>query len=254
MNNRRVALVSGGTSGIGRAITDRLIKSGYHVIAVGRSRAHISETISAIDQPSQSKFSYVEGDLRESGTLTAIVKKLEQEPNGLQVLINAAGTIGHGGVEEETTETWNLVLEVNLTCAFLLTKTCLPFLRRSFEASIVNVSSVCSFRTCSSVSYSVSKAGLDMLTKCLAKELASSKIRVNSINPGVVSTNLQTSAGLFQSKQEYAAWIEQMAKFHPLGRVGTGDDIAAMAEFLVSDDASWITGGIFSVDGGRGVA
>src|SRR5206468_1784017 len=115
-------------------------------------------------------------------------------------------------------------------------------------------SSVCSLRPCKSISYSVSKAGTDMFTRCLARELAPRRIRVNSVNPSVVRSNLQKSAGIFDSEAAYNKWVEEMRVHHPLSRTGTPDDIVSAVAFLASREASWITGAVLSVDGGRSVA
>jgi len=102
------------------------------------------------------------------------------------------------------------------------------------------------------LAYCVSKAAVDHLTRCLSLDLAPSGVRVNALNPGVVVTNLHRSGGM--SETDYAAFLERGKSTHPIGRVGTTDDIAALALFLASDKAGWITGGTFSVDGGRALA
>ena len=169
-------------------------------------------------------------------------------------LVNCAGTISGSGILGETTEEFERVVGANLVTAFNAVQVTLPMLERSASSSIVNISSVCSLRPCTSLSYSVSKAGLDMFTKCLARDLAPKGIRVNAVNPGVVESSLQMSAGLFADENEYKDWVDQMAAAHPLGRVGTPDDVAASVIFLLGEESGWTTGAILSIDGGRAIA
>jgi NAD(P)-dependent dehydrogenase (short-subunit alcohol dehydrogenase family) len=118
------------------------------------------------------------------------------------------------------------------------------------DAAVLNISSVASLRPYPGLlGYCTSKAALDMLTQAAAIELAPKKVRVNAINPGVVVTNLHQAAGL--DPQAYQAFLERSIKTHPMGRPGTAEEVAAMAAFLVSDEAGWITGALHSIDGGR---
>jgi NAD(P)-dependent dehydrogenase (short-subunit alcohol dehydrogenase family) len=246
------AFVSGGTSGIGRAVVARLASQGYHVFALGTQEEHAVELRASVaDAPGH--VSIILGDICDSSTITAAVDAIEESGGVLDVLVNSAGTISGGGIEVESLDVWERVLAINLTGVFSLTKAALPFLKRSSAASIVNISSVCSLRPCASLSYSVTKAGLDMMTKVLARELAASRIRVNAVNPGVVRTNLQITAGLLEGEAAYQKWAAGMADLHPLGRIGEPNDVAALVDFLVGSEAGWITGGIFSVDGGRAI-
>lgn len=250
----RTALITGGTSGIGRAASIRLLSEGYVVWAIGRSELHATETQSALTESQLANFKFYCGDVRDPSTIQAVINDIVKYSGKLSVLVNAAGTISGGGIEVETLESWESVVQTNLTAMFTVTKATLDLLKKADSANIINISSVCSLRPCASLSYSVSKAGTDMFTKVLAKDLARFNIRVNSINPGVVESNLQLSAGLFKSQSEYVDWSEKMVALHPLGRIGQPNDIAAAISFLVNPESSWITGAILSVDGGRSVA
>lgn len=140
-------------------------------------------------------------------------------------------------------------MESNITSVFIVTKTLLPLLKKStLPASVVNVSSVNSLRCGTSLPYSTSKAAIDMMTKGFALELAPYGIRANTVNPGVVVSNLQKAAGITKTEEEYQAFLERMKPAHPLGRVGQPEDVAGMITFLLSAEASWITGAIISVE------
>lgn len=246
-----MACVSGGTSGIGRAVTLALIKKGYFVLAIGKSQVHADELAALIAPEDAEHIEIIHGDLRNSDFSSSIAQLIESRHGKLDLLVNAAGSISNGGIKVESTEDWERVISTNLTAVFLLIQACLPLLQQGKNPNVVNISSICSTRPCTSLSYSVSKAGVDMLTKVLAKELAPDGIRVNAVNPGVVRSNLQISAGLYSSPEEYERWLQRVTPLHPLGRVGEPDDIAAAVLQLASEEASWITGTTLNVDGGR---
>ena len=143
-------------------------------------------------------------------------------------------------------------MDVNLRAVFALTRLAVPHLIAR-KGSILNISSVAGLRPYPGLlSYCVSKAAVDQLTRCLSLELAPHGVRVNALNPGVVVTELHRAGGM--SEPDYAAFLERGKTTHPIGRVGRPEDVAEMALFLTSDRASWITGGTFSVDGGRALA
>ena len=133
-----------------------------------------------------------------------------------------------------------------------MVKTFLPLLKKGRNASIVNISSMASQRVGGSIAYSASKAGLDALTKYLAQELGKYQIRVNSINPGAVYTNIYVASGDYTQKG-YDQWSEKKAPGYPLGRIGRPEDLAPAIEFLLSELSLWQTGDIILVDGGKSI-
>jgi NAD(P)-dependent dehydrogenase (short-subunit alcohol dehydrogenase family) len=168
---------------------------------------------------------------------------------GLDVLVNAAGILKSGRIEETSLGLWDEMMNINLRSVFHLCQLAVPHLEKS-RGNIVNVSSVTGLRAFPGVlAYCVSKAGVDQLTRCVALELAPKGIRVNAVNPGVVVTGLHRSGGM--NDEAYARFLEHSKTTHPLGRVGEPGEVAELIYFLASDRASWITGATISIDGGR---
>jgi len=244
----KVVLISGGSSGIGLGVVRHLSEvGGWQIISVSRNKTRIDKARSGLGSLGNDVV-FLTGDISQESDCENVAQEIKSRFGKLHGLVNSAGTISAGGLEQGTVTDWRKILETNLTGTYLLTRNVLSLLKAATASSIVNISSVCSLRPCSSVAYSVSKAGTDMFTKCLAQELAKYNIRVNAINPGVVRSNLQNAAGIVD---DYEQFIKKMTPMHPLGRVGLPKDIAGMVRFLLSDETSWVTGAIISVDGGR---
>jgi NAD(P)-dependent dehydrogenase (short-subunit alcohol dehydrogenase family) len=168
---------------------------------------------------------------------------------GFDVLVNAAGFLSTGTIENTSPVAWDEMMNVNVRAVFRLMQKALPSLidRRG---NVVNVSSVTGLRSFPGVlAYCVSKAAVDQLTRCSALELAAKGVRVNAVNPGVVVTEIHKRGGM--NAESYAAFLEHSKSTHPLGRTGRPEEIAALVLFLASDGAAWITGGTYSIDGGR---
>jgi NAD(P)-dependent dehydrogenase (short-subunit alcohol dehydrogenase family) len=244
----RVAIVTGATSGIGRATSLRFAEAGAAVAAVGRNEdalAEVSEKIKSLGGESLS----IQADLCADGAATEIVSKTAERFGGIDVLVNAAGHIASGTIETTALEAWDKMIDINLRSVFRLMQQATPLLTER-KGSIVNVSSVTGLRSFPGVlAYCVSKAGLDQLTRCAALELAAKGVRVNAVNPGVVVTEIHKRGGM--GEEQYAAFLEHSKTTHPLGRVGEAREIAELVFFLASDRAAWITGGTYSIDGGR---
>src|SRR5215471_18964741 len=247
-SNQRVILVTGATSGIGRAVTERFAQSGARIVAVGRNRAVLDEVDRAISAAGGVPLSVAIDVTVESEAQRAIDTTI-QELGRLDVLVNAAGHISSGSIEDTSLNAWDAMMNVNLRAVFYLMKMAAPHLIRS-RGNIVNVSSVTGLRSFPGVlAYCVSKAGVDQLTRCAALELAAKGVRVNAVNPGVVVSGLHRSGGM--NDEAYGAFLEHSKTTHPLGRVGEANEVAALIRFLASEQASWITGVTMSIDGGR---
>lgn len=250
---RKVVIVAGGTSGIGESVVGRYLEENAIVYAIGKTNRHC-KLLEEKYQKENNKPKVVQIDLAKPNEIKPFINEISNAHGLVDYLVNSVGTISKGGILVEDFSDWNNVIENNLHSLFNITKNIIPLLESGNGKSIVNVSSVCSLRPCASLSYSVSKAGTDMFTKVLAKELASKSIRVNAVNPGVVKSNLQKSAGLFSTDIDYEEWIEKMKPLHPLSCVGEPNYVSDAIIFLNSEQAKWITGSILSVDGGRAIA
>jgi NAD(P)-dependent dehydrogenase (short-subunit alcohol dehydrogenase family) len=165
--------------------------------------------------------------------------------------VQAAGVIGNTGVLETEPVEWDRIMDSNLRSLYLMTRAAAHALIES-KGAIVNISSVGGLRPYGGISpYCVSKAGVDMLTQCTALEFAPHGVRVNAVNPGVVRTELHT---VTNAVPEYEAFLERSKSTHPIGRWGEAEEVASLVAFLLADEAGWITGGRFSIDGGRALA
>jgi len=247
-------LVTGGTSGIGFGVVKKLLSlNDARVVSISRNEKKIIEAREKLGDD-KNRVEFLTGDISRAETIDSLAREISLKYESLFGLVNCAGIILPGGIEECSLENWNATMSINVNGAFIVTKAFLPLLKKSIPpASIVNISSVCSLRGGSSISYSTGKAATDMFTKCLAVELAKYQIRVNAINPGVIVSNLQLAAGIVSNQEEYSDFLEKMKPLHPLGRVGTPEEVANAVAFLLSEESSWTTGAILSVDGGRAI-
>ncbi|MEK6303796.1 MAG: glucose 1-dehydrogenase [Acidobacteriota bacterium] len=246
MRGKRV-IVTGASSGIGRATAELLFKEGATVVLVGRCESALGE----VAQTAAPGTAFViTADLSdEKGTDQCIARSVEALGGKLDVLVNAAGILKGGRIEDTSLELWDEMMNINLRSVFHLMKLAAPCLESS-GGNIVNVSSVTGPRSFPGVlAYCVSKAALDQLTRCAALELAVKGVRVNAVNPGVVVSGLHRSGGM--SEEAYAAFLEHSKTTHPMGRVGEPHEVAELICFLASDRAGWITGATVSIDGGR---
>ena len=244
----KVALVTGATSGIGQACAIALAKEGAKVACVGRKEQalkDVAEQIRALD----SEALPLQADVASALEAERIVNETVKTFGGIDVVVNAAGHISSGTIENTSLEAWDDMMNVNVRAAFQLMQKALSTLIER-RGNIVNVSSVTGLRAFPGVlAYCVSKAALDQLTRCASLELAAKGVRVNAVNPGVVVTDIHKRGGM--SEEAYAAFLEHSRTTHPLGRTGRPQEIATLVLFLASDEASWITGATYSIDGGR---
>lgn len=241
------AIVTGASSGIGRATALRLVRQGGVVLATGRNHEALDALVEKATE--QLPLATISGDLTDEAFRKSLIETATEELGGIDILVNAAGIIGNGDWKTTGLDDYDQMMDINLRTVFALTQLALPSLIEA-KGSIVNVSSVTGTRAFPGVlAYCVSKAGLDQLTRCLALELASDGVRVNSVNPGVVETNLHRNGGM--DEEAYASFLQHSKTTHPLGRIGQPEEIAALITFLASEEAGWITGANLPIDGGR---
>jgi len=237
-------LVTGATSGIGQAIARAFTNSQANITAIGRNRVALKEIYG-----SNAAVLTTTANVTDSEEMATAVAAAMEQFGRLDVLVNAAGHISSGTIEDTSPAAWDAMMNVNLRAPFQLMQLCAPHLIRT-KGSVVNISSVTGLRSFPGViAYCVSKAGLDQLTRCAALELASKGVRVNAVNPGVVVTEIHKRGGM--NEDAYAKFLEHSRTTHPLGRVGAPSEIADLVLFLASEKASWITGATYSIDGGR---
>lgn len=244
----QVAVVTGASSGIGKATAGRLAAAGLSVLAVGRDGAALSDVCNAITAAG-GRAEWLAMDVTVADGPSAIVRAALQRFGRIDVLVNAAGVIASSGLRETTDQAFDSMLDVNLRASFRLMREAADALIAT-KGAVVNLSSVAGTRAFPGLlSYCVSKAAVDQLTRCAALDLAPSGVRVNAVNPGVVVTNLHRRGGMDEAR--YSAFLEHSKATHPLGRPGTPDEVADLITFLASPAAAWITGETISVDGGR---
>jgi NAD(P)-dependent dehydrogenase (short-subunit alcohol dehydrogenase family) len=243
----KVVVVTGATSGIGRAAAALVSARGARLVAVGRGRAGLRELTESLALGAD--VHAVAADVTDAGAPARIVAEAISAYGAIDVLINAAGVIATGTIETTDDDTWDRLMDINARAPFRLMRDAMPHLivRRG---SVVNVSSVNGLRSFAGVlAYCVSKSAVDQLTRCAALEVAPKGVRINAVNPGVTVTNLHRRGGM--EEEQYQAFLERSRETHPLGRPGRPEEIAELIAFLASDRAGWITGATVSIDGGR---
>ena len=238
----KVAIVTGATSGIGMATAFRFAEQGARVAAVGRKK----EILSKVQRQNIRTYSV---DLTNEQETSTFARRALEDFGGVDILVNAAGIIANGTIENTSLADYDLMMNINVRSVMQLTQLVLPSIIER-KGNIVNVSSVTGLRAFPNVfAYCVSKAAVDQLTRCAALELAPKGVRVNAVNPGVVRTNLHLNSGM--NEDNYAAFVDRSKTTHPLGRIGQPEEIADLILFLASSKAGWITGTTYSIDGGR---
>lgn len=239
----KVALVTGGSRGIGRAIALELGRRGAQVVlSFAGNEAAAAETVKAIADAG-GKAKAVRFDVADSEACSKAVDEVVKEFGGLHVLVNNAGVAIDGLLMRFKDEDWDKTLDTNLKGAFALMRAASRPMMKQRGGAIVNVSSIVGeMGNAGQAAYAASKAGLIGLTKSIARELASRNIRVNAVTPGFITTDM-TAALSAELKEKMAAQI-------PLSRIGNAEEVASAVAFLASDSASYITGEVLKVNGG----
>jgi NAD(P)-dependent dehydrogenase (short-subunit alcohol dehydrogenase family) len=244
----KVVLVTGATSGIGRAVAVKFAEASARVVALGRNAEALRRVENAVKNAGGEALTLTVDVTNPDGGQRAVDQAVSRF-GGLDVLVNAAGHISSGSIETTSLAAWDAMMNVNLRAVFQLMQLAAPHLIKT-KGNIVNVSSVTGLRSFPGVlAYCVSKAGLDQLTRCAALELAPKGVRVNAVNPGVVVTEIHKRGGM--SEADYEKFLEHSKTTHPLGRVGDPKEVAELIFYLASEKASWITGATYQIDGGR---
>jgi len=244
----KVALITGGGTGIGKAIALAFAREGAGVTVAGRRLEKLREVASEV-QKAGGKGLAMECDVTNAGDVERAVKGTVERFGRLNVLVNNAGTLHVSTVEGISEEEWDHMMTVNVKGPFLTSRAVLPEFRKCGGGAIVNIGSVLGlFAVKDRAAYSASKGAVTMLTKSMALDHAHEKIRVNCICPSVVETDLVK--GVFDETEKGQVRLKARLATIPLGRLGKPEDVAAMAVYLASDESSWLTGAAIPLDGG----
>ncbi len=237
------AIVTGGSRGIGNAIARELLARGATVYSISRSPAANQGDLENAARETGAAYHWREADVTREEDLATTVDAILAEAGGLDVLVNNAGITRDGLIFRMQTSDWDEVLRANLTSAFIASRSAARVMIKQRSGSIISISSVSGIMgNAGQVNYSASKAGLIGFSKSLAREVASRGVRVNVIAPGFIETDMTAALG----DKARGALVGQI----PVGRAGTSADVAALAAFLASDEAAYITGQVIAVDGG----
>lgn len=242
----KTSIVTGGSSGIGRAVAERFAKEGARVLIVGRKEDALRETAATSD-----KISYVVGDITKTETIERIMQAVEERFNGqLDILVNNAGWCPVQPITEITIEDYDRAFSLDVRALVELTVHALPKIRAA-KGCILNLSSVGATHRAPNLSmYVGAKAAVENFTRVWALELAADGVRVNAIAPGAIRTNIWNATDL--SPEDAKKHEEGIAAGIPFGRFGAPEEVANVAAFLVSDEASYVSGAVYAVDGAQG--
>lgn len=241
------ALIIGGTTGMGKATAELLLKDNLEVIIVARNEANLAASSTALSLVGNVKT--VQLDLNDMAAVTAFNTRLETLAPNLKHIVNAAGYFSPKSFLEHTEEDYNTYHNFN-KAFFFITQAASKILIKNNGGSIVNIGSMWgkqAVKATPSSAYSMAKAGLHSFTQHLAMELADHNIRVNAVAPAVVVTPIY---GSFIAKDKIEETLQGFNDFHPIGRVGLATDIAKTIHFLLTDNSSWVTGAVWDIDGG----
>lgn len=245
--NINSALIIGGSSGIGKATARVLLQRGISVTLASRSKKKISE---AVDDLSRiGKVSGITLDLYDREDVELFADRIQSYPQPIKYLVNAAGSFNPLSFLEHTTSDYDKYMEINRGF-FFVTQAVAQNMKKNGGGSIVNIGSMWgkqAIKATPSSAYSMAKAGLHALTQHMAMELAEDAIRVNGVAPAVVETPIYSE---FIEPTKIHETLQGFNEFHPIGRIGSADDVAEAIDFLLSDKAAWVTGAVWDVDGG----
>lgn len=247
----KIAVVTGGTMGIGYGAAKRFAQGGAQVIISG-SRLENGEKAAQLLQDEGLNVVFKQADVRKAADVEALMQLAMDRFGGLDILVNSAGVQRYGDVTETSEEVWDEVLDINLKGMFLSCKYAVPLLRKQGGGAIVNLSSVQAFASQKSVvAYTASKGGINAMTRAMALDHAHENIRINVVCPASVDTPmLRWAADKFKGEASQESVLESWGQMHPVGRVGTMEEVAELIAFLASDKAGFITGGEYKIDGG----
>lgn len=246
MNNQdQIALIVGGTTGMGREIAQRLVNQGMTVQIVGRNQ----QRLDAVKAQLGDRVEVLQCDLYREDDVTTLVDRIKGDSRHIKYLVNAAGTFNPKPFLEHDEADYASYMDLN-KATFFISQAVAQNMADNGNGSVVHVGSMWAkqaIKATPSSAYSMAKAGLHALTQHMAMELAESNVRVNAVSPAVVETPIYES---FIDPTEVHDALQGFNEFHPIGRIGQPSDVASAIEFLLAENSSWITGTVLDVDGG----
>jgi NAD(P)-dependent dehydrogenase (short-subunit alcohol dehydrogenase family) len=247
----KVALITGGGTGLGAAFTRRFVEEGARVCITGRRKELLDRTAASLPKGSVLAFA---GDVSKVEDAQRMVDTTIEFGGRIDILVNNAGIDPPGSVVELPVEQWQRIIDTNLTGPFLLMKAAIPNMIKNGGGSIINISSLAALRCIPAMAaYVASKAGLIGLTQQAALDYGPSKIRSNVVCPGAIRTDMleQAMAPLSEALQtDIAGTLQWMTKFTPLKRPATPEEVSGIVVYLASNDSSFMTGAVLPIDGG----
>jgi len=245
----KVALVTGGSSGIGMAIAERFLKEGAKVMLASRSKQRCVDAMKGLNKLGEGKVAFSTGDVSKEEEAERIVSETVDRFGRIDILVNNAGIYLEKRAEDTTEEEWDQILDINLKGIFLCSKAAYPHFKKGGAGVIINISSDAGiFGNPNCAAYCASKGGVSNLTRAMALDYAKENIRVNAVCPAVIDTPmLEMEVCLHEDREKY---LKQTAEEHPVGRIGRPEEVAFAVLMLASGEASFITGVNLPVDGG----
>lgn len=246
----KVALVTGGTSGIGEATAARLAAEGARVAIVGRDSERGNALAERIGTEGGEAV-FVEADVTQENEVSAMVDAVMNRFGRIDVLVNNAGIINFGTVITADIDEWDALMATNVRSVFLVSRSALPHMIAGGGGSVVNLGSNLGLvGTRGAAAYATSKGAIVQLTKAMALDHVADGIRVNCVCPGTIDTPLVQRQRVGRTEEQLRQSDARLRDRHPIGRMGTPEEVAAVIAFLASDEASFVTGSLYSVDGG----
>lgn len=245
----KVTLVTGGTSGIGFGIARRFLKEGAKVMISSRTERKCKETVNKLRKIGKNRISFVTGDVSKQKDAERMVSETVKCFGRIDILVNSAGIYLEKQAHETTEEEWDKIIDIDLKGVWLCSKAAYPYFKKQGKGVIINISSdagIFGNRNCAA--YCAAKGGVSNLTRAMALDYAKENIRVNALCPAVIDTPMyEQEICLHEDREEY---MKKTAESHPIGRIGTIDEVAFAALMLASDESSFTTGACLPIDGG----